>query len=86
MAAAILHATDVPLANAEGCGRVLALCRKLQGRSNPNAASDLESAGHLALAGLKGCLANVAINLPGVKDPAQAARIRARADALEHKP
>lgn len=83
MAAAMLKATEIPLANAEGCGRVLALCRQLQGRSNPNAASDLESAGHLALAGLKGCLANVAINLPGIKDPDQADRIKARADALQ---
>lgn len=64
--AAMLHATRVPLGNAEDCARVLELCRALTGRSNPNAGSDLGSARALAAAGLAGCLANVDINLPGV--------------------
>jgi formiminotetrahydrofolate cyclodeaminase len=80
--AAMAHATRVPLRNAELCAEVLALVARLTGRSNPRALSDLQSAGYLARAGLLGCLANVDINLPGVKDEAAAAEIRARAAAL----
>lgn len=80
--AAMAHATRVPLRNAELCVEVLALVARLEGRSNPRALSDLQSAGYLARAGLLGCLANVDINLPGVKDETAAAEIRARADAL----
>jgi formiminotetrahydrofolate cyclodeaminase len=80
--AAMVRATRVPLRNAELCAEALALVARLAGRSNPRALSDLQSAGYLARAGLLGCLANVEINLPGVKDEAAAAEIRARAGAL----
>ena len=80
--AAMAHATRVPLRNAELCAEALALVAQLAGRSNPRALSDLQSAGYLARAGLLGCLANVDINLPGVKDETAAAEIRARAEAL----
>lgn len=80
--AAMIHATRVPLRNAELCAEALALVARLEGRSNPRALSDLQSAGYLARAGLLGCLANVEINLPGVKDSVAAAEIRARAEAL----
>ncbi len=79
---ALAHATRVPLRNAELCAEVLALVAQLAGRANPRALSDLQSAGYLARAGLQGCLANVDINLPGVKDEAAVAEIRARAAAL----
>ena len=80
--AAMAHATRVPLRNAELCAGVLALAVRLEGRSNPRALSDLQAAGHLARAGLLGCLANVALNLPGVKDEAAAIEIRARVARL----
>ena len=80
--AAMAHATRVPLRNAELCAEALALVAQLAGRSNPRALSDLQSADYLARAGLLGCLANVDINLPGVKDETAAAEIRARAEAL----
>lgn len=80
--AAMTHATRVPLRNAELCAEALALAARLAGRSNPRALSDLQAAGHLAHAGLLGCLANVDINLPGVKDEAAAAEIRAQAEVL----
>jgi methenyltetrahydrofolate cyclohydrolase len=80
--AAMMQATRVPLHNAERCADVLALVARLAGRSNPRAASDLQCAGFLARAGLQGCLANVAINLPGIKDAAAAEEIRARASEL----
>ncbi len=66
---AMIHAAEVPLANAERCSRVLKICRSLEESYNTNAASDLECAGYLARAGLKGCVANVKINLPYIKDP-----------------
>ena len=76
--AAMAHATRVPLRNAELCAEALALVERLEGRSHPRALSDLQSAGHLARAGLAGCLANVEINLPGVKDEAAREEIEAR--------
>jgi len=66
---AMVHAAEVPLANAKRCKRVLMLCRTLEDSYNTNAASDLECAGYLALAGLKGSAANVTINIPSIKDP-----------------
>lgn len=79
---ATIYATRVPLHNAEHCAAILALAARLEGRSNPRALSDLQSAGYLARAGLQGCLANVDINLPGVKDEGVAGEIRSRASAL----
>ena len=79
---AMLNATRIPLVNAENCQKVLDLKKKLEGHFNPNAASDLECAAHLAKAGLLGCLANVKINLPGLKNKSQAAKIAKRAEKL----
>jgi methenyltetrahydrofolate cyclohydrolase len=80
--AAIVNAARVPLQNAECCAGVLALVAQLERRSNPRAASDLRCADYLAQAGLQGCLANVEINLPDIKDPALAEEIRGRAQEL----
>ena len=79
---ATIHAARVPLANARGCRRALELAAALRGRSNPNAASDLECAGHLARAGLLGCAANVKINVPSIKDKSVAGELAGQADAL----
>lgn len=79
---AMAQATRVPLRNAERCAAVQALVRRLEARSNPRALSDLQSAAYLAEAGLRGCLANVDINLPGVRDEEAASEIRERAQAL----
>jgi formiminotetrahydrofolate cyclodeaminase len=78
MERAFLRAAEVPLANAEACCRVLELGREIAGRYNPSAASDLKCAGYLAQAGLKGCLANVEINLDGIKDQASRDRLGQR--------
>jgi formiminotetrahydrofolate cyclodeaminase len=80
---AIVHAARVPLVNMERCWRVLELGLQLRGRSNPNAASDLECALHLARAGLLGCADNVEINLPGIKDQQVAAELAERARSLK---
>jgi formiminotetrahydrofolate cyclodeaminase len=79
---ALILAARVPLANAEGCRRVLELCALLDGRSNPNAASDLECARLLAHAGLLGCLANVEINLSSITDEDVKTELSKRADEL----
>jgi formiminotetrahydrofolate cyclodeaminase len=77
-----LDATRVPVANAGRCARVLDLCTQLKTYANPKAVSDLECAGHLACAGLQGCVATAEINLPHIHDEEEAARLRARIDGL----
>ena len=81
---ATLRATRIPLENAEACQVVLSLQAKLQGRFNPNAASDLECAAYLAQAGLFGCLANVEINLRSIKEPGVVADLSARVQVLRY--
>lgn len=80
--AAWVQATEVPLANAQRCAQVLALARELEGRSNENAASDLACAFYLARAGIRGCLENVAINLPMIKDEVRAAQLSEEAQLI----
>jgi formiminotetrahydrofolate cyclodeaminase len=78
----MVGATRVPLENAERCARVIHLADKLRGRSNQNAASDLEVAGRLARVALEGCLANVAINIGSIKDEQVAGPLASRAAEL----
>ncbi len=80
---AMVHATEVPLANAHWNARALALWKKLAGRSNPNAASDLDCALYLAHAGLSGALSNIRINLDQIKDEKIASQITADLQSLE---
>jgi formiminotetrahydrofolate cyclodeaminase len=81
--AALVHATRVPLSNAERCKRVSELTRRLRGRVNVNVNSDVECASLLARAALLGSLSNIEANLRSVADEAvksslawQAARMR----------
>ncbi len=83
--AAWRYATHVPLGNAELCQAVLDLAQRLEGRSNPNAASDVACAMHLARAGLLGCVENVRINLPAIKYPSDAADLAERLRRLESR-
>jgi formiminotetrahydrofolate cyclodeaminase len=78
----MVGAAMVPLENAERCANVLALVGRLEGRSNRNAASDLEVAGALARTALEGCLANVAINVESIKDEQTADSLTTRAGEL----
>lgn len=66
--AAARDASEVPLAIVRECGRLLEEVAALAGRSNLNAASDLEVAGRLSAAAAHGAAANVLINLPMVGD------------------
>jgi formiminotetrahydrofolate cyclodeaminase len=62
------EASEVPLAVVRECARLLELIATVAGRSNLNAASDLEVAGRLSAASAHGAGANVMINLPMVGD------------------
>lgn len=79
---AMINAARVPLRNAQRCAQVSALAAQLEGRANPRVISDLQCAAYLSRAGLQGCLANVDINLPGIKDPVAAEEIRDQARNL----
>lgn len=73
---------EMPLQNADGCREVLELCDQLLESYNTNASSDLECARHLATAGIKGCAANVRVNLPYLKDENQVRDLETRIDTL----
>ena len=65
--------TEAPLSVVGECAALLEDVVAMAGRSNLNAASDLEVAARLALAAARGAAANVYINLPMVGDEDYAA-------------
>lgn len=67
-----LVATQVPFRTMELAFEGLKIAVGLEGKSNPNAASDLGVAALNLMAGIRGAWLNVKINLPGVKDEAAA--------------
>jgi formiminotetrahydrofolate cyclodeaminase len=79
---AMVEATRVPLENAQRCVRVLELADRVSAKFNENAASDLACARSLACTAAEGCLENVEINLPGVKDEQAKAEFEARSNEL----
>jgi methenyltetrahydrofolate cyclohydrolase len=61
-------ASEVPLIIARECAAILEQVESMAGRSNVNAASDLEVAARLATAAARGATSNVLVNLPHVGD------------------
>lgn len=76
-------AAEVPLNTAEKAARTLSLARALAEGANENVISDLQTAVFLAYASTLGALANVAINLTGMKDEQYRKQAKSRLEALQ---
>ncbi|MBU2601085.1 MAG: cyclodeaminase/cyclohydrolase family protein [Actinobacteria bacterium] len=79
---AMVGAATVPRDNARAAHHVWGLCIELEGASNPNASSDLAVALLLAKTAVIGCVANIEINLPLIKDQATADELQREATSL----
>jgi formiminotetrahydrofolate cyclodeaminase len=82
MQAAARRAAEAPLSCVEGCLELLQAAEALAGRSNPNAASDVDAAALLGEAAGRGAAANVMINLPSTGDPDLEGRLTQRVTEL----
>jgi formiminotetrahydrofolate cyclodeaminase len=80
--AALKQATTVPLGVAERAREVGNIAHTLEPITNPNMKSDLTTASALARAAIDGAMANVEINLAGIKDEEFARRIRDASETI----
>lgn len=80
--AATRGAAEVPLQVAERAAALYAQLGQLEGISAASMKSDLQVARLMCVAGARGALANVEINLDTIKDPAYVSAMRARVDEL----
>lgn len=75
--AAAREAASVPLAIVQACHAQIDMVERLAGRTNANAASDLEVAALLLESSARGAAANVIVNLPAVGDEGYASAVTA---------
>lgn len=75
-------ASEVPFRTVQACLEMVALTEALAGRSNRNAASDLEVSSMMAVAASHAAAANVYVNLPTNGDEEAAQDLVARTEAL----
>ncbi len=76
-------AAEVPMRTAEKAAKALSLARTLAEFGNQNALSDLQTAIHLAHAGVLGAMSNVTINLAPIKDEGYKKQTSAMLEALQ---
>jgi formiminotetrahydrofolate cyclodeaminase len=82
MQAALREAAEVPLAIAEGCGRVLELALPAAQGGNRWAIGDAGAGAYLAEACMRAALLSVDINLGSIRDEEYVRATRARIEAL----
>jgi len=85
IAAAAVRAAEVPFDVVRQCHTLVHEIESLAGRSNLNAASDLDVGGLLVLAAARGAAANVIINIPSIDDQLMTGVMLSEVEARLHE-